>query len=151
MKYTENYKLKLPEESDIIDVTVLNENFAMLDDIAANFEKRLAELEKKTAVDSWSDIDSLVITTEEFVDADDSEYTGYNWVSGVAYDKLGNEVPVIHTTANAYGQKWGVLSSSNYGCYCRLVNGSILVYICYSEEDDTEEMQVTLGTKCTVI
>ena len=78
MKYTENYKLKLPEESDIIDITVLNENFAMLDDIAANFEKRLAELEKKTAVDSWSDIDSLVITTEEFVDADDSEYTGYN-------------------------------------------------------------------------
>lgn len=151
MKYTKNYKMKLPDGEDIIDISVLNENFTMLDEIASNFEKRMAYLEEKTAVDSWSDIDSLVITTKQIVDESDNEYTGYEWVSGVAYDKLGNEVPVIHTTNTAYGQKWGILSSSTYGCYCELVGGTIIVYLCYSEDDDDKDMQVTLGTACTVI
>ena len=48
MDYTSNYRFKLPEKTDVIDITVLNSNFNAID-------KNLAETEKKTAAVQLSD------------------------------------------------------------------------------------------------
>lgn len=48
MDYTSNYRFKLPSETDVIDITVLNSNFVDID-------KKLAENEQKTVPIQISD------------------------------------------------------------------------------------------------
>lgn len=53
MNYTSNYKFKLPSATDVIDITVLNSNFADID-------KKLAQNEQKTASIQLSDTLEIV-------------------------------------------------------------------------------------------
>ena len=44
MKYTSNYKLSLPEGTDVVDISVLDANFAKLDSLINGLQYKLNEL-----------------------------------------------------------------------------------------------------------
>lgn len=51
MNYTSNYKLKLPEKTDIIDITVLNSNFNTIDAKLAAMEKKIGTVQLSDTLD----------------------------------------------------------------------------------------------------
>lgn len=51
MNYTSNYKLKLPEKTDIIDITVLNSNFNTIDAKLAAMETKIGTVQLSDTLD----------------------------------------------------------------------------------------------------
>ena len=94
MNYTSNYKFKLPSATDVIDITVLNSNFADID-------KKIAETEQKTAPIQLSD-------TLEIVSA-----------SGTVSFYHGTLTP-FNSILNSVKTTWGdAVFRNKYGTICR--------------------------------
>ena len=47
MKYTGYYKMNLPEGADVVDITVLDENFSKLDKLISDLDKKLNDISKR--------------------------------------------------------------------------------------------------------
>ena len=99
MNYTSNYKFKLPSATDVIDITVLNSNFADID-------KKIVQNEQKTAPIQLSDTLEIISAsgTVSFYHGTLTPFTSIlnsiktTWGDAVFRNKYGTISPSVGST-----------------------------------------------------
>ena len=132
MNYTSNYKFKLPSATDVIDITVLNSNFADID-------KKIAQNEQKTALIQLSD-------TLEIVSA--SGTVSFYHGTLTPFTSILNSVKTTWGDA-VFRNKYGTISTSagstiSLSITIEVVDGVIYWDEYYNDEDGGEKF--TIGT-----
>ena len=125
---------------------------AFVQSLYSELSKKITAIGKMVSAETWSDIASFTLTTEE-MESDDWEFDGYTFISGEASTIWGSRVPVI--AVNGAHEHWGSLSRSILVGWARIVDGTIQVFIDYSDYNDGENddtcIQVSLGGTFKII